>query len=397
MDGMDKATLVINAGSSSFKFSVFQAFQGGLASTVQGQIQGIGTTPSFEARDSDGAVVGREDWADSNTGRVALFDFLVRWLENRLGGVRLVAAGHRIVHGGARFRGPALIDPAVVVELEGLIPLAPLHQPHAVAAIKALSLADPALPQVACFDTAFHQSQPWRSQAFGIPHALSEEGIRRYGFHGLSYAYIASRLPEIDPGLAQAKVIAAHLGNGASLCAMEGGRSIDGSTGFSTIEGLMMGTRSGSIDPGVLIHLMRNKGMSLDAVETMLFRESGLLGVSGISNDMRLLLGSADPRAARAVELYCHTIVKWTGALASSMGGIDAFVFTAGIGEHAAPVRARVCAMLGWLGVRLDEAANDRGERWISAPDSRIPVLVLPTDEERMIAIDTLKTVEGRR
>ncbi len=391
------ATLVVNAGSSSLKFSVFrEAAGGGLAVAINGQIQGIGTRPTFEAKDPQKTVLGEKAWGEGEArNRTALLRYLLDWIEGHLDGAKLAAAGHRVVHGGVRYAQPVRIDDAVMAELEALAPLAPLHQPHNLAAIRALSEAHPDLPQVACFDTAFHRGQPWQAGMFAIPRALTEEGVRRYGFHGLSYEYIARRLPEIAPELADARVVVAHLGSGASMCAIHGGRSVDSTMGFTALDGLPMGTRSGAIDPGVLIYLMRQKGMGADQLEKMLYNQSGLLGVSGVSNDMRALLESADPHAAEAVELFCFRIARETGALASSMGGIDAFVFTAGIGERSAPVRARVGEKLGWLGVAIDEAANAANGPKISAAGSRIPVYVIPTDEERMIALHTRDVLPG--
>ncbi|PWC31569.1 acetate/propionate family kinase [Azospirillum sp. TSO22-1] len=391
------AYLVINAGSSSLKFSVFQGQgRGDLEAVINGQIQGIGTEPKFDAKDAAKRTLAEYAWPkDKPADRPELLRFLLDWLEMRLEGATLVAAGHRVVHGGTRFAAPVRITPAVLAELEGLIPLAPLHQPHNVAAIRALAEVYPELPQVACFDTAFHQTQPWQAQTFALPRELTQEGVRRYGFHGLSYEYIAQRLPQVAPELADARVVVCHLGSGASLCAMRAGKSQDTTMGFTALDGVPMGTRPGNIDPGVLIYLMREKGMDADALESLLYKRSGLLGVSGISNDMRDLLDSEAPAAAEAVELFCHGVAKQTAALAASMGGLDAVVFTAGVGEHSAPVRARVAEKLGWLGVTLDAAANRAKATRISAADSRIPVFVIPTDEERMIASHTLAALDG--
>jgi len=395
------ACLVVNAGSSSLKFSVFQGagkadLEGageaaGLEAVITGQISGIGSEPLFEAKDAARRPLARESLARTGHGeRAAMLGFLLNWIAARLDGAKLVAAGHRVVHGGTLFAAPVALTPAVLTELEALVPLAPLHQPHNLAAIRALAEAYPELPQVACFDTAFHQTQPWQAQTFAIPRELTAEGVRRYGFHGLSYEYIARRLPEIEPALHDARVVVCHLGNGSSLCAMRAGRSQDTSMGFTALDGVPMGTRPGVLDPGVLIYLMREKGYGADELETLLYHKSGLLGVSGLSNDMRALLDSDDPRAAEAVELFCHGVAKQAAALAASMGGLDALVFTAGIGEHSAPVRARVAEKLAWLGVALDAAANRAKATRVSAAGSRIPVFVIPTDEERMIASHTL-------
>ncbi|PWC89004.1 acetate/propionate family kinase [Azospirillum sp. TSO5] len=394
---MSNAILVINAGSSSLKFSVFRDHGGGdPVVTVNGQISGIGTQPVFEAKDAQRRPLAEKIWgAGEPSDRTALLSYLLDWIEERLEGATLIAAGHRVVHGGIRHATPVLLTSAVLDELDGLVPLAPLHQPHNLAAIRALAEAHPELPQVACFDTAFHRNQPWQAQTFAIPRELTEEGVRRYGFHGLSYEYISRRLPEIAPDLGDSRVVVAHLGSGASMCAIHGGRSVDSTMGFTALDGLPMGTRCGTIDPGVLIYLMR-KGMDAGAIEKLLYNKSGLLGVSGISNDMRALLESSDPHAQEAVELFCFRIAKETGALAASMGGVDAVVFTAGIGERSAPVRARVGDKLAWMGVEIDAAANEANATKISTAGSRLPVYVIPTDEERMIALHTRKVLTGR-
>lgn len=389
------ALLVINAGSSSLKFSVFRTRDdGGVTAVINGQISGIGTEPTFEAKDTHKTPIGAKTWtAGEKADRTALLGFLLDWIEEHLDGARLLAAGHRVVHGGSGFAQPVLITDAVLDELEALVPLAPLHQPHNLAAIRALAEAHPELPQIACFDTAFHRGQPWQAQTFALPREMTESGIRRYGFHGLSYEYIARRLPEIAPELADARVVVCHLGSGASMCAIHAGKSVDSTMGFTAVDGLPMGTRTGCIDPGVLIYLMRSRGMDADALEKLLYNKSGLLGVSGVSNDMRVLLDSADPHAAEAVELFCFRVAKEAGALASSMGGIDAIVFTAGIGERSAPVRARVGEKLAWLGVSIDAERNGANATRISADGSRLPVWVIPTDEEQMIALHTRKVL----
>lgn len=387
-DDRQDGILVINAGSSSLKFSIFRvAGAGELKVEIHGQISGIGTSPKFIARNTAKDILGEQVWGhDQRNDRPAMLRYLLDWVESQLADLRLVAAGHRVVHGGTGFAAPRLITTELMEALEALVPLAPLHQPHNLAAIRALSQAHPELPQVACFDTAFHRSQPWQAQTFAIDRALTEEGVRRYGFHGLSYEYISTRLPQIAPDLAGARVVVAHLGSGASMCAIRAGQSQDSTMGFTALDGLPMGTRSGSIDPGVVLYLMQQKGMSIGAVETMLYNKSGLLGVSGLSNDMRDLLASDSPAAAEAVELFCFRIARETGALTASMGGIDAFVFTAGIGEKSAEVRARVVERLGWLGARIDPDANAANAILISTSDSRIPVYAIPTDEEGMIA-----------
>ncbi|MBP2300812.1 acetate/propionate family kinase [Azospirillum picis] len=384
------AYLVINAGSSSLKFCVFQGSDAAdLEVAFTGQISGIGTQQArFEAKDAHRHPLASV--ALSQSDRAALLGYLLDWIGGQLNGSVLVAAGHRVVHGGTRFSAPVRVTPAVLDQLEELIPLAPLHEPHNIAAIRALAESYPQLPQVACFDTAFHQTQPWQSQTFAIPRALTAEGVRRYGFHGLSYEYIAHQLPRVAPELADARVLVCHLGSGASLCAMAAGRSVDTTMGFTALDGVPMGTRPGSIDPGVLIYLMREKGLGVDEIETLLYHKSGMLGVSGISNDMRELEGSDAPEAAEAVELFCHGVAKQGAALAASMGGLDAVVFTAGVGENSAQVRSRVAERLEWLGVRLDPAANRAKATRISAADSRVPVFVIPTNEEQMIARHTI-------
>ena len=391
----DDAVLALNAGSSSIKFALFAARDSeGLARAAHGQIEGIGGTPHLRARDAAGAALAERDFA-KGTAHEDLLGTLLDFVTEHLGGAALAAVGHRVVHGGTQFARPVLVTTAVLDALDALTPLAPLHQPHNLAPIRAIAAARPRLPQVACFDTGFHHDMPALATRFALPREMTEAGIRRYGFHGLSYEFIARRLRALAPELATGRVIAAHLGNGASLCAMADGRSVDTTMGFTALDGLMMGTRSGNLDPGVVLHLIEQRGMTAAAVEDLLYHRSGLLGVSGVSNDMRTLLASPDPHAAEAVDLFVFRIARETGALAASLGGLDGFVFTAGIGEHAAPVRADVCARLGWLGVRLDAAANARGEGRISAPDSAVAVWVIPTDEEGMIARHTMETLHG--
>jgi acetate kinase len=309
------------------------------------------------------------------------------WLVEHHAGERSVAAiGHRVVHGGIKFAAPVRIDADVMTELERLVPLAPLHQPHALAAIRAAATAAPGVAQYACFDTAFHRTQPRLAQLFAIPRALTDSGVLRYGFHGISYEYIAARLADVAPEVAAGRVVVAHLGNGASMCALRGGRSVATTMGFTALDGLVMGTRSGAIDPGVVLYLINERKMPAAAVETLLYQQSGLLGVSGISSDMRALLTDAAPAAAEAVALFVHRIVRELGALAAVLGGLDALVFTAGIGEHAPPVRAAVLAQSRWLGLDVDAAANAAGGPRISPPDARASAWVIPTDENLMIA-----------
>jgi len=316
-------------------------------------------------------------------------DFLLKWFTEHETGWSIVAVGHRVVHGGELYSAPIVVTPAILEQLAQFIVLAPLHQPHNLNGIKALSAILPGVPQVACFDTAFHRSQPRVATLFGLPRALTEEGVKRYGFHGLSYEFIARALPEHLGAKSAGRVIVCHLGNGASMAALVACKSVASTMGFTAIEGLMMGTRTGSLDPGVLLYLMENKGMGVKELTKMLYKESGLLGVSGISQDMRTLLASDRPEAKEAVDLFCYRIVRELGSLTAAARGLDAIVFTGGIGEHAAPVRKTVCASLGWLGLTLDEAANSADQIRISRADSAIDVLVIPTNEEWMIAHHT--------
>jgi acetate kinase len=382
----DSSILVINAGSSSIKFAVFAtpAAAADPELRMQGMIGGIGAAPSFDARDARGAALAGQLPACAASHDAALA-WLFDWLAEHRSGT-LAAAGHRVVHGGGRFAEPVLIDGQTVADLDALIPLAPLHQPHNLAAIRALRTLRPALPQVACFDTAFHRTQDALARQFALPRALTASGVQRYGFHGLSYAYIAGVLPQYLGARADGRVIVAHLGNGASLCALRERKSVATTMGFTALDGLMMGTRSGAIDPGVLFYLMREKRMTLDAVEDLLYRQSGLLGVSGVSSDMRALLASTAPEAREAVELFCYRAAREIGSLVAALGGLDALVFTAGIGERAPHVRARICEQLAWLGIALDNEANAANHAAISTANSRVAVCVIPTNEELVIA-----------
>jgi acetate kinase len=379
--------LVINAGSSSIKFSVYAVGSGAAPMALQyrGEVDGLGARPRFVARGASGEALSAEALGAGASHDDALRKIL-DWIETRTTGTEVVAAGHRVVHGGVRYTAPVALTPEVLSQLDALVPLAPLHQPHNLAPIRSLARLKPALPQVACFDTAFHTSQAPVAQTF----ALSESGIKRYGFHGLSYEYIASVLGEHLGEAADGRVVVAHLGAGASMCAMRGRRSVATTMGFTALEGLPMGTRTGAIDPGVILHLMNERGMSLAAVTELLYKHSGLLGMSGVSSDVRDLLASDSPRAARALDVFVYRVGRELGSLAAALGGLDALVFTAGIGEHAASIRARVCRDAGWLGVGLDEAANDRGGPRISEPGSRASVWVIATNEELMIARHTL-------
>lgn len=387
---MPKAILTLNAGSSSIKFALYESGISAQRLVSHGEIEGIGSAPHFAARAPDGTLLGEYRWTTgAKLDHEDLLKPLLAWVTSHLGEEALVAAGHRIVHGGRMFNRPVRIDNSVLAELEKLVPLAPLHQPHNIAAVKAISSLRPQLPQVACFDTAFHHGMPPVAARLALPRTYAEEGVRRYGFHGLSYEYIMGRLRELAPTLSTGRVIAAHLGNGASLCAMRNGQSIDTTMGFTALDGLVMGTRCGSIDPGAVLYLQQAHGLAAAAVEHMLYNESGLLGISGISNDMRALLASDDPHAKEAIELFVYRIVKEIGALASSLGGLDALVFSAGIGEHAAPIRAAVCEKLAWLGIECDPDANKRHDTLISTSRSAVHVCVIGTDEEAMIAAHT--------
>jgi acetate kinase len=385
---MAQAILVLNAGSSSIKFSVFALAAGDrLSLDAKGQVEGIGTQPRFVARDAAGGTLCDEALEDP--GHDAALRRLGGWLRARLADERVLAVGHRVVHGGVGFTRPVVIDQAVMAQLERLVSLAPLHQPHNLAAIRALQAQMPGLPQVACFDTAFHRRHPECADWFALPRRFHDEGIRRYGFQGLSYEYVAHALAEVAPALAAGRVVVAHLGSGASMCAIAGGRSIDSTMGFTALDGLPMGTRSGALDPGVVLHLIRAHGMDADAIERLLYHECGLKGVSGISNDMRDLLACDDPHAAQAVELFVWRIARELGALAAVLGGLDGLVFTAGIGERSPAIPARVCERAAWFGVALDESANDAGGPRISSAASRVAVYAIPTDEEQMIARHT--------
>ena len=391
--------LVVNAGSSSVKFGVYALAGRQARALVHGAVDWIGAAAHLRAADAAGTLLVEQRLARGGGGmqRAALVA-IMRWLEERRPRIELRAAGHRIVHGGARYRAPVRIDRRVLAHLRTLIPLAPLHQPHGLAAIEALARARPRLPQVACFDTAFHGAQPALAREFGLPRALTAAGIRRYGFHGLSYESIARALPEHLGAAADGRVIVAHLGNGASLCALRRRRSVATTMGLTPLDGLLMGTRSGALDPGVLLYLMQEKRMDAARLARLLYQQSGLLGVSGVSADMRVLLGSADPRAAQAVELFVYRTVREIGSLAAALGGLDALIFTGGIGENSAQIRRRVCAGAAWLGVRLDPARNRAGGPRISAARSTASAWVLPAREDDMIVRHTRRLLAaGRR
>jgi acetate kinase len=380
--------LVLNAGSSSLKFSVYRADTGARALEARGQIDGIGTSARFTASDSAGNRLADDRLEGHVDGRHAL-DVIAAWLRSRYHGNTVIGVGHRVVHGGARYARPTIVTPAVLEDLRALVPLAPLHQPHNLAAIDAVIERLPGVPQVACFDTGFHRGQPAVAEVVPLPRELCHGGVQRYGFHGLSYEYIASVLPTAAPDIAHGRVIVAHLGSGASLCAMHDGKSMDSTFGFTALDGLCMGTRPGSIDPGAILYLFQDVGLSAKEVETVLYKQSGLLGISGISNDMRVLLASTAPGARLAVDYFVYRAAKEIGALAAVLKGIDGLVFTAGIGENSAEIRKRICVASAWLGIELDDDANERQGPRISRPGSRVSAWVIPTNEELVIARHT--------
>jgi acetate kinase len=391
---MHKAILTLNAGSSSIKFALYERGIQAQRLISHGVIDGIGTEPQFTARAPDETVLDEHRWnKGTRLDHEELLKPLLAWVTSHLGEESLEAVGHRIVHGGSRFYQPIGIDDAVLTALEALVPLAPLHQPHNLAAIRAVTSLRPDLPQVACFDTAFHHTMPTLATRMAIPQRYVAAGVRRYGFHGLSYEYLIARLRDMAPTLATGRVIAAHLGNGASLCAMRNGVSVDTTMGFTTLDGLVMGTRCGNIDPGVLLYLQQAHKLDAAQLEHLLYHESGLLGVSGISNDMRALQASRDPHAKEAIDLFVYQIVRHIGALVASLGGLDALIFSAGIGEHMPAIRSAVCARLAWLGVECDEEANAKQVTLISTPHSRVHVCVIATDEEAMIATHTAQVL----
>ena len=395
---MTDAIAVVNAGSSSLKFAVLAARD--LRPLVSGQVEGLQTAPHVHVEAEGGQVVLEHRWAQgSQLSHEDAVAYLLANLHDHLEGHQLKAVGHRIVHGGAVYRQPVVLTPAVLTQLQAFVPLAPLHQPHNLMPVQAFAKLAPGLPQVACFDTAFHATNQPVAQAFALPAEMSDAGVRRYGFHGLSYEYIASQLPQVDAKAAQGRTVALHLGNGASMCAMAQGRSVASTMGFTALDGLPMGTRCGTIDAGVVLWLMDQRGMGARQIEKLLYSQSGLLGVSGESSDMRTLLASGSEGARKAVDLYVYRIGRELGSLTAALQGLDAMVFTAGIGEHAAAIRERVCRDAAWLGVKLDPQANAQAPSGqvvkISAPDSAVQVWVIPTNEERMIALHTRSLVLG--
>ncbi len=390
------AIVVVNAGSSSIKFSLFGEDGADLSAFLNGQIEGLYTgSAHFVAHDVETGPAGEKRWDGAPISHDDAIRHLLDFVRGHLGEHQIIAVGHRIVHGGTEFAAPVRLDADVLSRLERVIPLAPLHEPHNLAPIRTIFDVAPHLFQVGCFDTAFHAAQPPLAQTFALPAEITDRGVRRYGFHGLSYEYIASVLPSLDPGLARAKVIVAHLGNGASLCAINAGRSIASTMGFTAVEGLPMGTRSGSIDPGVILYLIDELKMGPRDIEALLYKKSGLLGVSGISSDMRMLQTSPDPRARLAIDLFIYRIGREIGSLAAALGGLDALVFTAGIGEHSAQVRRDACRAAAWLGVELDEAANEAGGPRISTQGSKVSAWTVGTNEELMIARHTRQSLEA--
>ncbi len=385
---MNDYALVLNAGSSSLKFCVFERpKRAEWRLGARGQIEGIGSSPHLSIKNAKGQSLADDD-VSVQDGHQAV-ETLAAWLRSNYGGSRVLGIGHRVVHGGARFTGPTIVNAEVLDQLRKLVPLAPLHQPYNLLAIEAAFERLPNVPQVACFDTSFHRGQPAVAELVPLPRELREQGLQRYGFHGLSYEYIASVLPQTAPKIANGRVIVAHLGSGASLCALKDGKSVDSTLGFTALDGLCMGTRPGALDPGVVLHLFQGLNLSAKEVETLLYKKSGLLGISGISNDMRDLLGRSEPDARLAVDYFVYRVAKEIGALTAVLGGLDGLVFTAGIGENSPEIRQRICDACAWLGVELNESANRKRGPEISTSQSRISVWVIPTNEELMIARHT--------
>jgi acetate kinase len=379
---------VLNAGSSSIKFAVYEPGSTEIA-RFRGRVEQIGVAPRLEIVDTEGTRVAEQSWRKDALDQRAATQELLKTAAELLRGTEVSGVGHRVVHGGMRYAAPVRVDAEVMAYLSSLSPLAPLHQPYNLCSIEAISEAAPQIAQVACFDTAFHRTQPAVAEQFALPRKYAEAGVRRYGFHGLSYEYVASRLKEVAPELAEARVVIAHLGNGASLCAVHRGKSVASTMGFSAVDGLVMGTRCGALDPGVMIHLMDAYGMDARALEDLVYRRSGLLGVSGVSSDMRVLRASAEPAAAEAIGLFVYRIVRETGSLAAALGGLDGVVFTAGIGENDAATRSEVAKGCRWLGLELDDALNLMGSGRISAEESSVTAWVVPTDEEGIVARHT--------
>jgi acetate kinase len=386
---MDEYSLVLNAGSSSLKFSVYRAAGGAWQVATRGQIDGIGTSPRLKAKNADGEPLADQALQGTVSDARTALDTLAGWLRSQHQGARVLAVGHRVVHGGARYTGPTVVTPQILEDLRTLVPLAPLHQPYNLAAIEAVFERLPGVPQVACFDTSFHRGQPPVASLVPLPREVCQAGVQRYGFHGLSYEYIASVLPKVAPHVAGGRVIVAHLGSGASLCAMRNGKSVDSTLGFTALDGLCMGTRPGAVDPGVILYLFQVLKLSAKEVETILYKKSGLIGISGISNDMRDLLTSSEPTARLAVDYFVYRAAREIGGLAAVLGGLDALVFTAGIGENSPEIRSRIGRSSAWLGIEIDATANTNHGPEISRQGSRVSAWVIPTNEELMIARHT--------
>jgi acetate kinase len=387
---MNDYALVLNAGSSSLKFCIYQRpGDSNWKLEARGQIEGIGTSPRLSAKDDAGEALADEKLSETVRDGHRAIEALAAWLRSMYGGSRVLGVGHRVVHGGRKYSRPTILSSKVMVDLKELIPLAPLHQPYNLAAIEAVTERLPGVPQVACFDTGFHSGRETVTEIIPLPKEMYQAGLQRYGFHGLSYEYIASVLPQIAPEIAGKRVIVAHLGSGASLCAIKKGKSVDNSLGFTALDGLCMGTRPGAIDPGVVLYLFQNLGLTAKEVENILYKKSGLLGISGISNDMRDLLGRSEPEARLAVDYFIYRIAKEIGALSAVLGGVDGLVFTAGIGENSAEIRKRICQACIWLGVEMDEKLNNNKGPIISTPQSKVSAWVIPTNEELMIARHT--------
>jgi acetate kinase len=387
---MDDYALVLNAGSSSLKFCVFGKPAGeGWRQASRGQIEGIGTSPRISARNGDRQVLINQDLDAGILDQRSALDALAHWLRSTYAGARILGVGHRVVHGGVQYAAPTVVTRQVLADLHTLEPLAPLHQPHNLAAIEAVFERLPDVPQVACFDTSFHRTQSPLAQLIALPRTIRDGGVQRYGFHGLSYEYISTMLPQMAPEIAQERVIVAHLGSGSSLCAIKNGKSVDSSLGFTALDGLCMGTRPGSVDPGVILYLFENLKLTPEEVAAILYKKSGLLGISGISNDMRVLLNSNEPDARVAVDFFVYRAAKEIGALAAILGGVDGLVFTAGIGENSVEIRKRICQSSAWLGIELDQEANLKGGPRLSEPGSKVSAWVIPTNEELMIAWHT--------
>jgi acetate kinase len=397
---MNDFVVVLNAGSSSLKFCTYtRPHDDQWRLAERGQIEGLGTSPRFSVKDGDGAPIVEQPLDKTVYDARGALDTLAAWLREVHPGGQIVGVGHRVVHGGEAFPDPVVITPEVTAKLRDLVPLAPLHQPHNLAAIEAVTMRLPRVPQVACFDTSFHRGHSAVADLIPLPLDIRAAGVQRYGFHGLSYEYIASVLPAVAPSIARGRVVVAHLGSGASLCAMQNGKSVDSTLGFTALDGLCMGTRPGSIDPGVVLYLFQTLGLDAKSVETMLYKKSGLLGISGISNDMRDLIDNADPSARLAVDFFVYRVTKEIGALTAVLGGLDGLVFTAGIGERSAAIRQRICDACAWLGLEIDPGANERHAPRLSTSGSAIEAWVVPTNEELVIARHTgqlLGLIEAR-